>query len=157
MQDISGFGLQVQIIASVTFPSGVTITQFADDADPLDLTSIQIADKAMGLNGDLVTWSKATPLPCTLNVVAGSEDDLNLAVLAEANRVGKGKNSARDIITTNIIYPDGRTVTLSNGKITDAMFGNSVASAGRLKSKTYVLAHENMVTTNTGAESIFTV
>lgn len=144
MQDISGFGLQVRLIASVTFPAGISITQFADDADPLDLPSIQISDKAMGLNGDLLTWSKATAIPATVAVVPGSEDDQNLSVLAEANRVGKGKNSARDIITLTVIYPDGRTLTLTQGKITDSMFGNSVASAGRLKSKPYIFTFENM-------------
>lgn len=140
--DISGFGLQVQIRASVTFPSGVTITQFADDADPLDMQAIQIADKAMGLNGDLVTWSKATPLPMVLNVIPGGEDDRNLAVLFNANRVAKGKTPSRDVITATVIYPDGKQRTLNNGKITDGMAGNSVASSGRLKSKPYTFAFE---------------
>ncbi len=157
MQDISGFGLQVQLIGSVTFPAGINVTQFADDGDPLDLPSIQIADKAMGLNGDLITWAKATPLPMTLNVIAGSENDLNLQVLAENNRVGKGKNSARDVITATVVYPDGRILVLTNGKITDAMFGNSVASAGRLKTKAYIFSFENKVEANTGAESIFSI
>lgn len=147
MQDISGFGLKVQILASVTFPAGITITAFADDADPLDMASIQLADKAMGLNGDLITWSKAVPLPMVLNVIPGSEDDRNLQVLAESNRVGKGKNSNRDVITATVIYPDGTTNTLISGKITDAMMGNGVASAGRLKSKAYAFAFENRVST----------
>src|SRR5574343_1608278 len=112
MNNISGFGLQIQVIASVTFPSGFTLTQFADDADPFDLPSIQIADKAMGLNGDLVVWSKANPIPVTVNVIPGSDDDKNLAILYDANRVGRGKVSARDEITLVGIYPDGSTITL---------------------------------------------
>lgn len=75
MEDISGVGLRVTIVASNTFPSGITITQFADDADPFDVPSMQLADKAMGLNGDLITWSKASPLTPTINVIPGSEDD----------------------------------------------------------------------------------
>lgn len=145
MNDISGFGLKVQVVASVTFPAGLTITQFADDADPIDTPSQQLADKAMGLNGDLIGWSKANPILATLNLIPGSDDDRNLGILAEANRVGKGKNSARDVITMTAIYPDGRVITYSNGIITDAMIGNSVASAGRLKSKPYAFAFENKV------------
>lgn len=141
--DISGVGLQVQIVASVTFPSGFNVTQFADDADPLDVASIQIADKAMGLNGDLVSWSTANPIPMVLNVIPGSDDDINLAVLAEANRVGRGKTSAKDVITAVITYPDGETQTLTSGIITDAMVANSVASAGRKKSKNYGFSFEN--------------
>lgn len=143
--DISGFGLQVVLIASSTFPTGITITQFADDADPFDLPAIQLADKAMGLNGDLITFSKASPVEITLNVIPNGEDDINLDILAQLNRVGRGKVSARDNITMTAIYPDGRTLTLIAGGIMNAMPGNSVASAGRLKSKPYTFAFENFV------------
>lgn len=147
MQDISGFGLKVNIVASVTFPAGLLVTQFGDDADAIDLPSIQIKDKAMGVNGDLVTWSKATPLPVTLNVVPNGDDDRNLAVLFEANRVGQGKQSARDSITMVVIYPDGSTQTFTNGTITDGPIGNSVASAGRMKTKAYQFTFENRIGT----------
>ncbi len=145
--DVSGFGSYVTVIGSVTYPQGINVTQFADDADPLDMPSIQIMDKAMGLNGDLITWNKANPLPLTINVIPGSEDDINLSILAENNRVGKGKNSSRDTITLNVIYPDGSKLQFVQGKITDAMFGNSIASAGRLKSKAYIFHFENKVET----------
>lgn len=142
--DVSGFGLKVRITASRTFPAGFTVSQFADDADPFDVPSMQVADKAMGLNGDLVSWSKANPIVPTLNVIPGSEDDRNLAVLLEANRVGRGKSGARDTITMTGMYPDGRSVTLSGGIITDGSPANSVASAGRLKSKAYAFAFESV-------------
>ena len=145
MADISGFGTVAHIIASNTFPVGVTISQFADDADSLDIPAIQLADKAMGVNGDLITWSKASPLVMTVNLIPDGDDDRNLAVMAEANRVGKGKRSAQDVFTMVVNYPDGRVVTFTNGKLTDAMPGNSVASAGRYKTKPYSFAFENVV------------
>lgn len=145
--NISGFGINIQLIASKTFPTGITLTQFADDSDPFDVPSLQIADKAMGVNGDLITWSKANPIISTLGVIPDSDDDINLAILLEANRVAKGKTSALDSITLTGIYPDGSTVTLSNGTITDGMPTNAVASAGRLKSKVYSFAYENKTST----------
>lgn len=141
-QDISAFGIRVQLVASVTFPAGITLTQFADDADSLDIPSQQLADKAMGVNGDLVVWSRANPLNLTMNIIPGSEDDRNLDVLAEANRVSRGKQGARDTITATAIYPDGRTQTWSNGRITDAVLGRALASSGRMKSKPYVFTFE---------------
>lgn len=144
MDDISVFGIRVQVVASETFPSGINITQFADDADPFDSPSIQIRDKAMGVNGDLISWSKANPIPVTLNVVPNSEDDKNLSVLFEANRVGKGKQGARDVITITAVYPDGRTASFTQGVITDGMPANSATSAGRMKSKPYAFAFENV-------------
>ncbi len=144
MNDISVFGLRVQLQASQTFPSGISLTQFADDADPFDAPSMQIRDKAMGVNGDLITWAKATPIALSLSVVPNSEDDRNLAVLFEANRVGKGKQGARDVVNVTAVYPDGRTVSFTQGVITDGMPANSPSSAGRLKSKTYMFAFENV-------------
>lgn len=144
MQDISGFGIRVILRASNTFPQGITLTQFADDADPFDTPSQQIMDKAMGLNGDLVVWSKANPITPTLNVIPDTDDDRNLQVLAEANRVGRGKTSARDVITMTVIYPSGRSLTLNQGKITDAILTQPTASAGRLKTKPFAFAFENI-------------
>jgi hypothetical protein len=143
MQNISGFGLVVNVLASNTFPVGLLLTEFADDSDPFDIASLQIADKAMGLNGDLITWSKPNPIIVTLNVVPQSFTDLNLAILLEANRVGRGKIGARDLITMTAIYPNASPIILINGTITDGIPGSPVASSARLKSKSYAFAFEN--------------
>jgi hypothetical protein len=140
LHDITGYGLSIVLTASTTFPAGLTLTHFADDADPLDISAVKIADTAMGLNGDMVKWSKAIANPMVLNVVPNSSDDVNLAILASANRVSQGSANARDVITAIISYPDGLVIAMNNGFITDAPFGTGVASAGRLKSKTYTFA-----------------
>ena len=144
-QNISGFGLTVRLVANTTIPVGLEITQFADDADPLDMAAIQINDKAMGLNGDLVNWATATPIPMSLNVIPGSEDDQQLAILFQANRVGRGKRGADDEITAVVTYADGSFVALDGGIMESGPVGKSVASAGRQKSKTYLFAFENYV------------
>lgn len=144
MQDISAFGIQVRLVASTTFPAGITLTQFADDGDSLDVPSQQIADKAMGVNGDLIVWSKANPLNITMNMIPASEDDRNMAVLLEANRAGRGKRPARDVITLTAIYPDGRSATYSQGAITDGIPGNALASSGRMKTKPYMFSFEQL-------------
>lgn len=144
MDDISAYGLRANLVASTTFPQGIDITQFADDADPFDFPDMKIADTKMALNGDLVTWSVATPITMKLAVVPGSEDDQNLSVLLEANRVGKNKQSAQDVINITAIYPQfGRAVMLTQGKLTDGPPSSAVAAVGRLKSKTYTFMFEN--------------
>lgn len=147
MEDISGFSLRVQLVASTTFPAGITLSQFADDADPFDLPSQQIGDKAMGLNGDLLFWSKANPLLVTLNMIPAGDDAKNLKILLEANRVGRGKFSAKDVITITAVYPDGGTLTLSNGKLTDGFFGRAVSSAGRIKTGAFAFVFEGVART----------
>jgi hypothetical protein len=149
--EIGGFGLVVSLRASTTFPAGMIVEQFADDADPFDFPDVQVADIAMGLNGDMLTWSKAIPLPVTLSVVPESDDDNNLSVLLQANRVGKNKQSARDIITLVGQYPSGYSVTLTGGKITNGSLSNSISSAGRMKSKQYKFAFGNILIARIGS------
>lgn len=141
-QDISGFGLVLNVVASATFPAGFVVTQFADDSDPFDIPAVQIADKAMGVNGDLVVWSRAVAIDVNISVIPGSPDDVNLNILAQANRPGRGKAPALDSITLTGVYPDGTSITLQSGRLINAPFGKSVASAGRLKSKTYTFTFQ---------------
>lgn len=144
MQDISGFGTVVNLIASVTFPQGIEITSFADDADAVDSPSTQIADKGMGVNGDLVTWKKANAKTVTLNVIPNTDDDANLQVLARANSAVRGRRPVKDEITMTVSFPDGQKQRMLRGVITDAILGNSIAQAGRLKSKPYIFAFEDV-------------
>lgn len=142
-ENISGFGLKVVVVASTTFPAGITITQFADDSDPFDLPELTIGDTGMGLNGDLVVWAKATPIDIKLAVVPNSPDDVNLAILFEANRVAKGKAGARDVITLTGVYPDGTVKIFRQGMILTGIPSNAIQSSGRMKSKTYGFKFEN--------------
>jgi len=140
--NVTGFGTVINLIGSVTFPAGVMVTQFSDDADPLDMASVKIADTAMGVNGDLIAWAKAVTLPMVLNVIPGSVDDVNLQTLFDANRVAQGKASANDVITATIVYPDKSTAILGLGVITDGQPSKSIAGSGRLKTKSYAFSFQ---------------
>ncbi|MDE1483402.1 phage tail fiber protein [Xenorhabdus bovienii] len=143
MNDVSATGLSLVIQATKTFPSGIQITQFADDADPLDLPAVDIAQTGMDINGNLTVWSTPTPQTVTINVLAGSEEDENLSILLEANTAKRGRRHAGDVITLVASYGDGSTTTARNGKITNGSRGNSAASAGRLKSKQYTFVFQD--------------
>lgn len=147
MQDVSATGLSLLIQASVTFPAGIPVTAFADDADPLDLPAIDIASTAMDINGNLVSWSTPLPQTVTINVLPGSEEDNNLTILFEANTARRGRRHAGDKITMVAQYADGSTVTARNGKMTNGSRGKSAASGGRLKSKAYTFVFQDFDTT----------
>src|SRR5580698_957957 len=102
-QDITGFGSAISLIASVTYPAGIAITQLADDADVLDMPSVKIADVAMGVNGDAVKWSRAITKPVTISVIPNSLDDINLAILAQNNNATQGQTNSRDVITVTVL------------------------------------------------------
>lgn len=137
MTDVTGFGFQLNVVGDTTFPAGFDVTQFADDADPFDTPEIKIADMKLGLNGDPITWSLANPTEVKVAVVPGSDDDVNLGILFNANRVGPGKASAQDEISMVGVYPDGRVCQLTQGRITAGFTATSISSAGRQKSKVY--------------------
>ncbi len=145
MSDVSGFGSVANVIASASFPTGFPVTQFSDDTDAFDFPSIQIGDAAMGVNGDLITWSKANPLKGTISAIVGSTSDQALQTIYKNNLVGKGKTNVQDVITVTIIYPDFTQVTFTGGKMTDGMPGKSLSSAGRLKTRIYGFAFESVV------------
>lgn len=144
-EDISGFGSQIRITASNTFPTGFTVTQFSEDADPFDFPAQDIASEAMGVNGDLITWGSASAIPMAVSVIPGSDDDANLAILLEANRPGRGKRRAADVISAIVSYPDGTTTTVTSGHIKNGMVARGLAGSGRQKTRVYLFAFENKV------------
>jgi hypothetical protein len=147
MQNISGFGLTAQIVASNTFPNGFTLTEFADDADPLDSPDMEVADTAFGLNGDMVLWTRPVGIEITLNVIPTSEGDENLSMLLNANRIGKGKQSSRDIVGIVLNYPNGMIVNMSPGVMITGSIVAQVASAGRIKTRSYRFRFQNITKT----------
>lgn len=142
-EDVSSFGAVVTLFASQTFPSGITLTEFADDADPFDLPKVAIAATAVNINGNLVKWGKANALKFTLNMIPGSDDDQNLAAIFDANRVGPGRIPAGDEITITVSYPQGNTLNLIGGAMTEGTPGASAANSGKLKSKAYDFEFED--------------
>lgn len=145
MEDISGIGITVTIFASKTYPAGLTISQFADDADPLDLPDIEILSEGMNVNGELVTWLTPKPLTVDINVIPNTEDAKNLDILFDANRPAYKKVAVRDVITFVVNYPDGKKKVLNNGRPKTYAPASGIASAGRYKSRHYQFVFENKI------------
>lgn len=143
MEDISGTGIEITLIAVPTFPAGLTLNAFADDTDPLDTPELQTADWGMGVNGDMVIWNTPKPIEVTIGMIPETEQAKNLDLLADANRPAKGKLTTKDFITMTVSYPDGTRKTLTSGRLVAALPLTSVASASRYKSKTYRFVFEN--------------
>jgi hypothetical protein len=120
------------------------VTEFADDADPLDSPDFVAADTASGLNGDLIVWSKANGIEIVMNVIPTTEGDDNLDALLDANRNGKNKSSAKDKVNIVFTYPDNRRAICSDGVITSGIILPLVSGAGRLKTRQYRFKFEKI-------------
>ena len=145
MQDISGFGLKIIVIASNTYPTGLILTQFADDTDPLDFPEVDVADFTTGLNGDLIQNQHPNPLEVNLALIPRTGDANALEFLFNANRVGKNRNSAKDIITLVAYYPDGTMRTATNGGVRSGAITDGIASDGRTKTRVFGFTFEDLV------------
>ncbi|MNH12266.1 hypothetical protein D3C79_718020 [compost metagenome] len=142
--NISLFGLTVRIVADRTFPAGFTLTQWADDAPPLESPAIETGAFGIGPNGDMVVWQKPAAISSNFAVVPNSEDDRNLAILHEANRISKSKGIVpMDKITAVLSYQDGRVVTLSQGIIMSGPAAPGGTQDGRLTSRVFGFVFED--------------
>ena len=121
------------------------IVDFADDSDPFDFENLVIAEDAMALNGNYLTWASANPLRLTLNVIPGSTSDILLGTLFGLNRVGENKTSAGDVITMIAQYVGELPILLSGGSMLSGAPASSAASSGRKKSKPYQFGFGNQV------------
>lgn len=144
-QDVSASGIKITVIAIPTYPFGITITSFSDDADPLDSPELNTAEFTMGLNGDLILNRHPTPIEVNLSVIPGTDEERALSNLLDANRVAKNKVSYQDHITLTVQYPDGLTKVLTNGAIVAGSVLTGVSSNGRLKTKAFKFVFESKV------------
>lgn len=143
-QNISGFGSVVTMKASVTFPAGVTLTEFADDLDPVGSDNIDIGEMAMNVNGDAAYWKRAVPIPFTISAMPGTPTQRNLQALFDANRPQRGRRLVNDIITFDIVYPNGNKTTLSGGIIVNGPTMPNLSGEGRLGGMEYSFAFQGV-------------
>lgn len=143
--NISALGTQVTVVAVPTFPQGFTITEFPGDNDPVSIEDVEVSNVEMGVNGDMVAWNKANPIPVELNVIPNSEADKNLQIIMSTNRAAKNKVSVADDITMVITYADGTRKTLTGGVIMQGAVANSITSDSRIKTKTYSFNFANII------------
>ena len=135
LYDIAATGVSVFIKTSESFPQGFIVEGLADDTDPLAFEEMQVAEAETNINGDLVVWGKPQIMSPTLAVIAGSPADDNLAALLASREGG-----VRETVEMTVTYPDGSSVTASEGVLTNGTKGKGIASSGRTQTRSYGFA-----------------
>ena len=138
MPNIGHAGSVITIQADVTFSdSPFTVTYFPDDTDPFSADDIDIADAAMGSNGQIASWNIAAIQPFTISVMPKTDDHKNLLTLLNANVVAPGQDPNNDSITISRVMPDGTTLAIRGAVITGGPTAMSLGSDGRIKTPTF--------------------
>lgn len=138
MTDISHLGTIVTISASnTTADVPLPLTAFPKDTDPVQVPSQVIGSLEIGTNGDIISWSEATPGELTLAVIPGTADHAFLNQLFIENKAEKGKRAANDIISLTRVMPNGAILAAKDGKIVEGPPAMSQASSGRISTVSY--------------------
>lgn len=143
--DISAMGIKATILAVPSYPVGITLTQFADDGDSLNIPDMTIMQSGMGVNGDMVVWRTAVPCEVDINLIPGTGECLAMENLFKLNMTQKNKVSSKDVLTMTINHPNGKIDILTNGYIIGGKPVQDYSSNGRAKTRTFRLVFENNV------------
>lgn len=152
MINISGFGASVYIVSTEAFPFGFSVTQFADDADPLIIEPLEAKAFEMLLDGSLYAYQKANPVKVTVNVIPGTEDDINLKQLVTANKGLPSFLPLPETVIMTLTYPSNGTTILSNGTILSGPVADSIHSGGRMKGNPYTFAFGSVTRLNSATD-----
>lgn len=137
MENISGLGLGITILALQSFPMGFSLSQFADDINPFEVEEIEPVGYDMLYDGSLFAFDKAAPVLLTIGLIAGTADDINCKVLLQARKASSGIIPLPDITSMVVTYGDGGRLLLSNGTILKGPLGDTIQASGRKKGNQY--------------------
>lgn len=135
--DISASGVTARLTASKTFPNGIDLNNWASGTSPFDSPEVTVAGAEMNMNGYLHTNTAPTPRTITLAFPANSDEDNNLAALADQNLAGRGRRVAGDVIQLSFAFPNGKTVRYTDGLITAYKPSVSTGTDGKMTDATY--------------------
>ena len=129
--NVSAAGTKIEIGGEVT------ITEFADDAEPFSASPVPNADAAMTLAGNMMTWRKNGTVKIKIGVIADSENDYDLYsfIIRERQKMNTTKNY--EGFQISIIKTAGFPETYSECVVESMPYSCDATNAGRWKGKVY--------------------
>lgn len=146
MADVSAVGISVRLVASVTYPQGITLTAFPEEGETGPTGETEIAGHASGVNGELIWWKTVNGIEFNLPIIPNTPDEALLDVLYQGNRAAKGRFPKKDIIQIVVINPvTGLSKTFKNGVVRTGSVGYQYGGDGRIRNKTYGFVFEDAI------------
>lgn len=152
--------------ATLTFSAaglqGNVVMEFSDEGTPIDFPDLETCGYSMTMNGELVTWTKPTPITFRVTVIPGSKSDVALRNVLYAGHVGgkKGKAINQSFVyiasatltvpqmglNTNGVVGQGakRNFTFHNGRLTGGNPAISSNAEGKMTARTYNFVFESV-------------
>lgn len=156
MIDIGAYGLSINVVALQSFPMGFSLSEFADDADPLVVEETEPFGYELLFDGDIFSFDKASVIKLSVTVIAGSEDDTNLRLLLQSKKGSKSILPVPDMTTMVITYPTGHVI-LTKGTIISGPLADSSRADGRKHGNKYTFVFAAFAGTQTTRGLIGTI
>lgn len=157
MIDISGFGTGITVIATTSFPTGFTLTQFADDEDPLNVENTEVSGYEKLYDGSIFTYDKTSPLLLSVGLIPNTEDDINMKILMQMRKSSVHLLPLPDTTSMVICYPDGGKVAMSQGTVLSGPLADSLTTQGRRKGNVYHFVFGTFAGAQNATELVSTV
>lgn len=144
--DSSSIGVSARLVASQTYPNGITLTAFPEDGDLGVSGTTAIGSHASGVNGHLIVWKTANGITVAIPIIPNTEDAALMERLYAANQPGPNKIVAHDIIQLVVTNPvTGVPTTYKNGWLEEGPAGTQYGLDGRIRSKVYTMTFESVI------------
>lgn len=114
--------------------AGNIVLEFSDEGTPIDFPDLEVCGYAMTMNGELVTWTKPTPITFTLTVIPGSKSDELLRKLLYAGHVGgrKGKRVSQAVVYLSEAVLEVPSITTNDSAVSTSSTLKFKFANGRL-------------------------
>lgn len=139
IRDVSFAGATINISG----PTGsATITDFMDDANPVEFPDVEVSGVGVNLNGNMIRYAKPNVIMMSVTVIPFSDSDNALRSMWKAYRVQGGVNNGdiwKSPITATINCAHG-DISLTNGTFVSGPGGPSSTGEGKMQGRTYTFA-----------------
>lgn len=138
--------------------AGNVVLEFSDEGTPLEFPNLEVCGYAMTMNGELVTWTKPSPITFSISVIPGSSSDASLRNLLYASHLGGRKGKAvgnvyipsatltvPNMIRIDSVVGQGRkTFTFKNGRLSGGQPAIGSNAEGKMSVRTYNFVFESV-------------
>lgn len=135
MKDVSFAGSTVTV-------AGIQISDFMDDANPVEFQDVEVSSTGVNCNGTMIRNAKPNLVMMSVTVIPGSQSDNALWNLWKQYRVQGDYNSQwEQSLTASIsIAGGGQSKSYSNGTMVSGPGGPAANGEGKMQGRTYSFA-----------------
>lgn len=134
--------LDVSFAGATVTVAGIHITDFMDDANPVEFQDTEVSTVGVNCNGSMIRNAKPNAIMMSVTVIPGSASDFALYNLWRQYRVQGGWNGTWETpLNASVTTGNGRiTRNFTDGTMVSGPAGPSASGEGKMSGRTYTFA-----------------